>query len=167
MVGAFFSIIVCTMTGVVLVITSQETGIFTSQCAINGALLTSHAFGSGIGAASVGKYIVNIGILLFAFTTIIGWNYYGEKCTQYLCGMKAIVPYKILFLLLVVIGPFFKIAAIFDLADIVTGLMAIPNLIALIGLRNVIVKETMRSEAKIAIENKNRKSETKIVPEKL
>jgi AGCS family alanine or glycine:cation symporter len=143
MTGAFFSIVVCTMTGIVLVITSKETGIFSSRCAIDGALITSYAFGIGVGIKSVGQYIVNVGILLFAFTTIIGWNYYGEKCVQYLCGNNAIMPYKVLFVLLVIAGPFFKIAAIFDVADIVTGLMVIPNLIALVGLRKVVIEETI------------------------
>ncbi|GHT98881.1 transporter [Alphaproteobacteria bacterium] len=142
MVGAFFSIIVCTMTGLVLIITNVETGIFTSQCAIDGTLLTSYAFGLGLGTVELGKYIVGIGILFFAFTTIIGWNYYGEKCIQYLWGTKAIAPYRVIFLFFVLIGPFFKIDIIFIVADIVTGLMTIPNLIGLVGLRKVIVEET-------------------------
>ncbi|GHT92471.1 transporter [Alphaproteobacteria bacterium] len=142
MVGAFFSIIVCTMTGLVLIITSKETGVFTSHT-IDGTLLTSHAFGLGLGIAELGKYVVGIGILFFAFTTIIGWNYYGEKCIQYLWGDKAITPYKVLFLFFVLIGPFFKIDIIFTVADIVVGLMVIPNIIGLIGLRKVIVEETL------------------------
>jgi AGCS family alanine or glycine:cation symporter len=142
MTGAFFSIIICTMTGMVLIITSAETGIFSPECRINGALLTSHAFGIGFGVAEIGKYIVNIGILFFAFTTIIGWNYYGEKCAQYLWGMKSIIIYNALFLFFVIIGPFYKIDMIFTIADIATGLMAIPNLMGLIGLRRIVVRET-------------------------
>jgi AGCS family alanine or glycine:cation symporter len=142
MIGAFFSIVVCTMTGLVLIITSNDTGIFSSQCSIDGTMLTAYAFGFGIGIPRVGAYIVNIGILFFAFTTIIGWNYYGEKCIQYLWGDKVIVPYNVLFLFFVVIGPFFKIDAIFAVADIVTGLMAIPNLLGLIGLRKLVLEET-------------------------
>jgi AGCS family alanine or glycine:cation symporter len=84
MTGAFFSIIVCTMTALVLIITPDETAIFTSKCAIDGALITSNAFGLGLKNAAFGKYIVDFGILFFAFTIIIGWNYYGEKCVQYL-----------------------------------------------------------------------------------
>ncbi|MDR0632349.1 MAG: sodium:alanine symporter family protein [Holosporaceae bacterium] len=138
MTGTFFSIIVCTMTGLVLIITSKETGVFTSECIIDGALLTSHAFEAGIGISGIGKHIVNFGILFFAFTTIIGWNYYGEKCVQYLWGIRVINPYRMLFLFFVVIGPFFKIDMIFVIADIVTGLMTIPNLIGLIALRKTI-----------------------------
>ncbi|MDR0556083.1 MAG: sodium:alanine symporter family protein [Holosporaceae bacterium] len=138
MTGTFFSIIVCTMTGLVLIITSKETGIFTSECIMDGALLTSYAFEAGIEIPGIGKHIVNFGILFFAFTTIIGWNYYGEKCVQYLWGTKAINQYRVLFLFFVVIGPFFKIDMIFAIADIVTGLMAIPNLYSLIALRKAI-----------------------------
>ncbi|MDR2812680.1 MAG: sodium:alanine symporter family protein [Puniceicoccales bacterium] len=142
MIGAFFSIIVCTMTALVLIITSKETAIFTPQYTIDGALITSHAFGLGLKNATLGKYVVDLGILFFAFTTIIGWNYYGEKCVQYLWGTGAIAAYKILFLFFVIIGPFFKIDIIFTIADIATGLMAIANLTGLIGLRKVIVEET-------------------------
>jgi AGCS family alanine or glycine:cation symporter len=142
MMGAFFSIIICTMTGLVLIITCNDTGIFSSQCAIDGTLLTSCAFGFGIGMPKLGAYIVNIGILFFAFTTIIGWNYYGEKCIQYLCGNRAIAPYNVLFLFFVIIGPFFKINAIFAVADIMTGLMAVPNLLGLMGLSRLVVMET-------------------------
>jgi AGCS family alanine or glycine:cation symporter len=142
MIGAFFSIVVCTMTGLALIVTSEKTGIFSPNCSIDGTLLTSRAFGYGIGILDLGQYIVNFGILFFAFTTIIGWNYYGEKCVQYLWGIKSVIPYNMLFLFFVVIGPFYKIDAIFTVADIVTGLMAVPNLIGLSGLGKVVVKET-------------------------
>jgi AGCS family alanine or glycine:cation symporter len=143
MIGALFSTIVCTMTGLVLILTSEETAIFSSKCILDGTLLTSYAFGHGLGIFSLGQYIVNIGIVFFAFTTSIGWNYYGEKCIQYLWGKKVIFPYQLFFLFLVVVGPFFKINAIFILADVVIGLMAIPNLIGLFGLRKVIIAETI------------------------
>ncbi|MDR2766391.1 MAG: sodium:alanine symporter family protein [Holosporaceae bacterium] len=142
MLGAFFSTIICTMTGLVLVVTAAETGVFTSRCAVGGALLTSHAFGVGLGMTAAGQHIVNIGILFFAFTTIIGWNYYGEKCVQYLWGDGAIRSYNLLFLLFVIIGPFYKIDVIFTVADVVIGLMAIPNLVGLVGLRKVIIDGT-------------------------
>jgi AGCS family alanine or glycine:cation symporter len=143
MLGALFSTIVCAMTGLVLILTSEETAIFSPKCALDGTLLTSYAFGYGLGIVSLGQYIVNIGIVFFAFTTSIGWNYYGEKCIQYLCGKKAVFPYQLLFLFFVVAGPFFKISAIFILADIVIGLMAIPNLIGLFGLRKIVIDETI------------------------
>ena len=80
--------------------------------------------------------------MFFAFTTIIGWNYYGERCTEYLFGIKGIKPYKVIFIILVAIGPYLKLDLIWVLADIVNGLMAIPNLIALVGLRKIIIGET-------------------------
>ncbi|MDR1255559.1 MAG: amino acid carrier protein [Puniceicoccales bacterium] len=140
MVGAFLSIIVCTMTALVLLVTQRETGIFSRM--MDETLLTSQAFGIGLGVPALGEYVVNLGIIFFAFTTVLGWNYYGEKCVQYLFGTRAILAYKILFLFFVVIGPFWKLDLIFTVADIATGLMAIPNLIGLIGLRKVIFQET-------------------------
>ncbi|MDR2628434.1 MAG: amino acid carrier protein [Puniceicoccales bacterium] len=136
MAGALLSIVVCTMTGLVILIATDRFS------PLEGALLTSQAFTNGLGMPELGKIIVGICIILFAFTTIIGWNYYGEQCAKFLFGCKAIVPYKILFIFFVAIGPFFRINAILSLADIVTGCMAIPNIIGLIGLRNVILQET-------------------------
>ena len=80
--------------------------------------------------------------MFFAFTTILGWNYYGERCMEYLAGVKSILIYRLIFIALVAVGPFLPLDLIFTIADIVNGLMAIPNLIGLIGLSNVVVKET-------------------------
>ncbi|MDR0630836.1 MAG: alanine:cation symporter family protein, partial [Holosporales bacterium] len=135
MSGAILSVIICTMTGFVLIIAQNPNGL-------KGLELTSFAFGSGLGIPSLGKYIVGVGIILFAFTTIIGWNYYGEKCTQYILGDKAISTFKILFLFFLTIGPFYEINKIFILADIVVGCMAIANLIGIIGLRKAVIDET-------------------------
>ncbi|WP_315081604.1 sodium:alanine symporter family protein [uncultured Clostridium sp.] len=143
MTGTFFdTIIVCTMTGLAIVITSGSTGIFEVGATIEGARLTSVAFEMGLPIAMLGKYIVNIGLIFFAFTTIIGWNYYGEKCIQYLFGTKSIMPYRIIYIMLVAIGPFLPLELIFIIADIVNGCMALPNLIGLIGLRKVVIQET-------------------------
>ncbi|MGL5646492.1 MAG: alanine/glycine:cation symporter family protein [Clostridium sp.] len=137
MTGTFFdTIIICSMTGIVIVLT----GMYNSP--LDGASLTTAAFEAGFPIAIIGKYIVNIGLIFFAFTTILGWNYYGEKCIEYLFGKKLILPYKILYIGLVLIGSFLTIDVIFISADIVNGLMAVPNLIALIGLRKVIFEET-------------------------
>ncbi|WP_308779870.1 sodium:alanine symporter family protein [uncultured Clostridium sp.] len=137
MTGTFLdTIIVCTMTGIVIVLTGNYSG------GLEGAALTTAAFENGLPIAVVGKYIVNIGLMFFAFTTIIGWNYYGERCIQYLFGIKGIKPYKILFIALVGVGPFLPLEMIFIIADIVNGLMAFPNLVGLIGLRKVIIEET-------------------------
>lgn len=137
MTGTFIdTIIICTMTGLAIVLT----GSFNSG--LEGAAMTTFAFENGLPFAIIGKYIVNIGLIFFAFTTIIGWNYYGERCIQYLIGIKGIKFYKIIFIALVGVGPFLSLNLVFIIADIVNGLMALPNLIALIKLRNIVISET-------------------------
>lgn len=137
MTGTFIdTIIICTMTGLAIVLT----GSFNSG--LEGAAMTTFAFENGLPFAIIGKYIVNIGLIFFAFTTIIGWNYYGERCIQYLIGIKGIKFYKIIFIALVGVGPFLSLNLVFIIADIVNGLMALPNLIGLIKLRNIIISET-------------------------
>ena len=137
MTGTFIdTILICTMTGLALVLTD----VFNSG--LEGAAMTSAAFSSALPIANLGKFIVNIGLIFFAFTTIIGWNYYGEKALQYLTGIKAIKIYKILFIIFVAIGPFLPLNIVFVMADIVNGLMALPNLVGLIALRKVIISET-------------------------
>lgn len=137
MTGTFFdTIIICTLTGITLVMT----GAWKSETA--GASMTSLAFKEGLPIADIGQLIITIGLIFFAFTTILGWNYYGERCTEYLFGIKGIMPYRILFIFLVAVGAFLKLDLIWFLADIVNGLMAIPNLIAIIGLSGVIAYET-------------------------
>lgn len=134
MVGAFMSIIICVITGLVLMVTLNGA----STCTVPVTSLTAYAFGSGLGILSLGYYVVNISIVFFAFTTIIGWNYYGEKCAQYLISTKAIKYYRLLYILFVIAGPFLNIEAAFVIADIAIGLMAIPNIISLIMLRKEI-----------------------------
>ncbi|MEL7649989.1 MAG: sodium:alanine symporter family protein [Sedimentibacter sp.] len=135
MTGTFFdTIIICTMTGMMLIMTGVWSGDLV------GASMTNEAFNTGLPV--IGPYIVTVGLIFFAFTTILGWNYYGERCTEYLFGVKAITAYRLVFIVLVGVGAFLKLDMIWILADIVNGLMAIPNLIALVGLRNVIASET-------------------------
>lgn len=143
MTGTFIdTIIICTMTGLVLVLTGN---FGAGANGLEGAALTTAAFEAGLPLAMIGKYIVNVGLMFFAFTTIIGWNYYGEKCIQYLGGTKAIKPFKYVFILLVAIGPFLPLGLIFIIADIVNGLMAFPNLIGLLKLRHVVIDETEKA----------------------
>lgn len=99
------------------------------------------AFSKGLGT-HIGGTIVTVGLLFFAFTTILGWCYYGERCFVYLAGVKGIKLYRFVFIILVGCGAFIHLDTIWILADIVNGLMAFPNLIALIGLRKVIIDET-------------------------
>lgn len=89
-----------------------------------------------------GSYIVSIGLILFAFTTIIAWGYYGEKCFEYLVGERFIYVYRVIYALLVVPGAILKLETVWYIANIFNGLMAIPNLLALVALSGVIVSET-------------------------
>ena len=135
MTGTFIdTIIICTMTGLSIIVSGAWTGD------LNGAALTEAAFASAFPA--VAKYVLTGGLVLFAFTTIIGWSYYGERCAEYLFGVKCIMPYRIGYIILVGLGVFLKLEMIWIIADIVNGLMAIPNLIALLGLSGVVVAET-------------------------
>ena len=135
MTGTFIdTIIICSMTGLALVLT----GVWQGDTA--GAAMTSAAFGSAYG--EVGTWLLTIALALFAFTTILGWNYYGERAVIYLTGTKGVLPYRLIFIALIASGAFLKLEAIWILADIVNGLMAIPNLIALIALSGVVVAET-------------------------
>lgn len=137
MTGTFIdTIIICTLTGLTLVVT----GVWKGD--LNGAALTNEAFAQAYPV--FGSYLLCACLALFAFTTILGWNYYGERCMIYLAGTKAILPYRIVFILLIASAAFLKLEVIWTLADIVNGLMAIPNLIALIGLSGVVVAETRR-----------------------
>ena len=135
MTGTFIdTIIICSMTGLVLVLT----GTWQGEAA--GAAMTGAAFTGVYG--SVGGALLTVSLALFAFTTILGWNYYGERAVIYLAGTRGVLPYRIVFILLIACGAFLKLEAIWILADIVNGLMAIPNLIALLALTSVVVAET-------------------------
>lgn len=137
MTGTFIdTMVICTMTGIAILLTNAQ------LTNLKGAAMTAYAFSQGLWIPMIGEYIVYVGLIFFAFTTIIGWNYYGERCIYYLKGIKAISYYKWLYILFVAIGPFMSLDFIFVLADIVNGCMAIPNLIGLIGLRQVIIDET-------------------------
>jgi len=137
MTGTFFdSIIICTMTGIVIVMT----GVWSTQ-GLDGAAMTNSAYTLGL-HSSIGQYVVTTGLIFFAFTTILGWNYYGERCTEYLFGIKGIIPYKMIYIALVAVGSYLELGLIWTLADIVNGLMAVPNLIGLIGLSGVVASET-------------------------
>ena len=147
MTGTFIdTIIICTMTGLILVVSGTWTGT------VNGAALTNEAFLMAF--PDYGGIILCVGLALFAFTTILGWNYYGERSVEYIVGVKGILPYRLICIALVGCGAFIKLEVIWVLADIVNGLMAIPNLIALIGLSTVVVKET--KEYYDYLQNRNR-----------
>lgn len=129
------TIVVCTMTGLVLVITN------TWSSGATGAELTTIAFGKGMPG---GAHVVTIGLVLFAYSTILGWSYYGEKSIEYLLGIKAIKPYRIVFVLFVGVGAIAKLSLVWNISDTLNGLMAIPNLIGLLCLTPVVVSETKK-----------------------
>ena len=129
------TILVCSMTGLVLVLT----GVWSNGQ--TGAELTTTAFNAGIPG---GGYIVTVGIILFAYSTILGWCYYGEKSIEYLFGVKSILPYRIVFILFIGVGAVAKLSLVWNISDTLNGLMAIPNLIGLILLTPVVVSETKK-----------------------
>ena len=129
------TIIVCTMTGLVILLS----GLWTSGP--TGAELTGLSFNILL-PGGIGQIIVSFGLVFFAYSTILGWSYYGEKSIEYLFTEKAIKPYRIIFVIFVAIGAMLKLEIVWRLADIMNGLMAFPNLIGLIGLSAVIASET-------------------------
>jgi len=129
------TLVVCSMTGLVLIVTGMW------SIGSTGAELTSIAFTQGMGS-KIGQSIVAIGLALFAYSTILGWSYYGEKSIEYLLGEKAIRPYRLIFTLFVGIGALANLEVVWLVADIFNGLMAFPNLVGLLVLTPVIVKTT-------------------------
>ncbi|HEM4954454.1 TPA: sodium:alanine symporter family protein [Streptococcus suis] len=142
MTGTFIdTLIICTLTGFTILVTDQW-----SLEGLAGAPLTQAAFATVFG--NTGSIALTISLVLFAFTTILGWSYYGERCIEFLFGTKAILPYRLVFVAMVALGGFLKLDLIWTIADIVNGLMALPNLIALLALSPVIIKETRQYFAK-------------------
>ena len=135
MMGTFIdTIIVCSITGLVIIVSGSWTSGET------GATLSSLAFESAL--PGFGGYVVTFGLSIFAFTTILGWSIYGEKCVEYLFGIRSIVPFRILWILAVPLGAVANLSFIWLVADTLNALMAIPNLIALLLLSPVVFKLT-------------------------
>ena len=142
MTGTFIdTIIICTMTGLSIVVTGAwNTGL-------EGVSVTNQAFQVGLPfPEQVSSFILMVCLVFFAFTTILGWNYYSEKCMEYLIGDKpgVLKGYRWLYILAIFIGPFMTVSAVWTIADIFNGLMAFPNLIALVALSGVVVAETKK-----------------------
>ena len=142
MTGTFIdTIIVCTLTGLSIVMMGSY-----QVKGIEGVQVTTDAFQKGLSflPAEVSAFILMVCLVFFAFTTILGWNYYGERCLEYLTNrnQKAVKVYRWLYILAVFIGPYMTVAAVWTIADIFNGLMAIPNIIALFVLSGVVAKET-------------------------
>ena len=141
MTGTFIdTIIICTMTGLSIVLT----GAWKVE-GLEGVQVTTYAFKQGLPLpAEVSAFVLMLCLVFFAFTTILGWDYYSERCLEYLTGghQKTILTYRWLYILAVFIGPYMTVSAVWTIADIFNGLMAIPNMIALFALSGVVAKET-------------------------
>ncbi|WP_200416391.1 alanine/glycine:cation symporter family protein [Virgibacillus salexigens] len=130
------TIIVCSITGITIVMADMYQG------GLEGTELTAASFSYFLG--DVGGYIVTIGIILFAFSTLVGWSYYGEKCFSYLFSDKAIPYYRFVFVIAVMYGAMEKLDIVWGISDIMNALMAVPNLIGLLGLSGVVAYETKK-----------------------
>lgn len=142
MTGTFIdTIIICTMTGISIIIAGSW-----ANPELEGVAITMDAFGQGIRFLDphVSEFILMICLVFFAFTTILGWNYYSERCLEYLTNRKqgVVKAYRWIYVLAVFIGPYLTVEAVWTIADIFNGLMAIPNIIALIALSGVVARET-------------------------
>lgn len=135
MLGTFIdTLVLCTITGLVIMISGEWT------TGVNGAGLSSAAFEHAL--PGVGSYIVTFGLAVFAFTTVLGWSVYGERCVEYLFGVKSITPFRIIWILAIPLGAMAKLNFIWLVSDTMNALMAIPNLIALLLLSPVVFKLT-------------------------
>jgi AGCS family alanine or glycine:cation symporter len=135
MLGTFIdTIIMCSLTGLVIVVTDAW------HSGEQGAAMSAVAFSTALGAS--GSHIVAVGLAIFAFTTIIGWSYYGERCAAYLFGAVVVPIYRIAWIVAILIGALFKLNLVWAFADLFNGLMAIPNLIALVLLSPIVFSET-------------------------
>ena len=137
MTGTFIdTLIICTLTGLTILVT----GVWSGD--LNGVALTQSAFSTIF--SNFGPALLTIFLVLFAFTTILGWNYYGERCFEFLFGVRFIWLYRVVFVLMVLLGGFIELDMVWIIADIVNALMALPNLIALLALSPVVVAETKK-----------------------
>jgi AGCS family alanine or glycine:cation symporter len=146
MTGTFLdTIVVCSMTGLVLTLTNQPC---LADGAAQGAAATMNAFAQGLPflPAALTNGLLTVSLVLFGFTTILGWNYYSERCLEYLTGGRqgVVLAFRWLYIAAVFIGPYMTVSAVWGIADIFNGLMAIPNMIALLALSGVVAAETKR-----------------------
>ena len=143
MMGPYIdTITICTMTGLAIVVTGAWTTVINGE-ALNGSPMTAYAFQVGLPfLKGYGNYIVTAAVLLFATSTMISWSYYGDRSIQYLFGNKVILPYKFLYCLMIYVGATQELDTVWTFGDLCLGVMAIPNLIALIALSGVLVKMT-------------------------
>lgn len=140
--GTFWdTVVVCLMTGLVLVTTIMKNPNINADQIGDGGVLSTLAFGQ---IPVFGPIVLTLGIVTFAYSTILGWAYYGERCVEYFAGRKGLMPYRALYIAVAVIAPIISLNVVWTVADILNALMAIPNLVAVLLLSNVIVKETKK-----------------------
>lgn len=140
--GTFWdTVVVCLMTGLVLVTTIMKNPAINIDEAVNGGELTTMAFGQ---IPFFGSLILVVGIISFAYSTILGWAYYGERCVEYFAGKAGLLPYRLLYVAVLLVAPVLALDLVWKVADILNALMAIPNLTAVLLLSPVIVKETKK-----------------------
>ena len=150
MLGPFIdTLIICTMTALVILVTGANSSEY------DGGALTAHAFRSGL--FGWGHYIVGIGLIFFAYSTMLGWSYYGDRCAEYLFGEKAVPIYRRFFVAFITVGAVGGLKVIWSMADIFNALMAIPNLIGLVLLSCVVARETKKYNARLKAGEFNRK----------
>lgn len=140
--GTFWdTVVVCLMTGLVLVTTIMKNPNINADSVENGGQLTSLAFGQ---IPYLGPIILTLGIISFAYSTILGWAYYGERCVEYFAGKKGLIPYRLLYVVVAAIAPIVALDLVWLIADTLNALMAIPNLIAVLLLSGEMVRETKK-----------------------
>ena len=153
--GTFWdTVVVCLMTGLVLVTSIMKNPAIDMGEITNGGVLTTLAFQQ---IPVLGPVILVIGIISFAYSTVLGWAYYGERCVEYFAGKKGLIPYRVLYIAVAVIAPVISLNLDWTIADILNALMALPNLVAVLLLSNVIVAETRKY-----INNLDAKDDTEI-----
>lgn len=153
--GTFWdTVVVCLMTGLVLVTSIMKNPAIDMGEITNGGVLTTLAFQQ---IPVLGPVILVIGIISFAYSTVLGWAYYGERCVEYFAGKKGLIPYRVLYIAVAVIAPVISLNLVWTIADILNALMALPNLVAVLLLSNVIVAETRKY-----INNLDAKDDTEI-----
>ncbi len=136
MTGVFIdTIIICSMTAFIILLSPDVW-----QSGLTSSSLTTHAFETFL--PGIGKYIVAIGLCFFAYSTLIGWSYYGEECIEFIFGIKARTPYRWVFCALIIVGSYVKVTLVWNFSDAMNGAMAIPNLVGLLGLSYVVYRET-------------------------
>ena len=140
--GTFWdTVVVCLMTGLVLVTTIMKNPSINADSVDNGGQLTSLAFGQ---IPVIGPIILTLGIICFAYSNVLGWAYYGERCIEYVIGKKGLIPYRILYVVVAAIAPIVALDLVWLIADTLNALMAIPNLVAVLLLSNLMVRDTKK-----------------------